>query len=794
MAVAIFLATNDEGNKDVGISKASDTCVRLEPSPLSPGVASINFDAVVDLGEASTARPHLYQTVVQPLVLSALAGRRATIVAAGCASSGKSTLLHGLTLGRGVIELALSDLYDAVQRRVQDNPDAVYLIEMSCLLLDESTNGDDDELRESYLGVRSIDDAIKLYQRSIVASNGDGKRHASVAVRVEVLEDYSNDNNAVRTALVGSIRFIDVAGSSMIAVPQSVKPGNVEYFGVSRTLSKHFSSHLLAPYTTCLLLGLRIPRVQQQQAIQSLLYACRIKDLPAVSATPASASTTLLKLAAWMETDIWLPTERDAMKKLLPKVLCHTESAWQLKAQTVLPYLFIKSALPSPILSRASTNAGETSSEDDEKQPILDSSRSVLEAIDALFGSVGQDHGRSAASATPISKLRMIHSWWKETHDGLVDEEAVTLKCSSRLQKLQACIQTQRAQINVILAEKRSLQEELSQSQDKLLAVSSVVQQLQDDVATMKRKMRPSTGEDAIAAQFSARLTKVIDDTKQVVAMKDAQIAQLEASLREACSKTDALPPNDLSNEAAVANEKLEMERAWAAERSRLEADASDLRKQLHDASAHSVPIAKMQAMRTRLQTAQSKLEAATQTLSTKEREWSAKERQFESAQKDLVAQIDALTTSNKALATQIAALNATRDLERQTQQECIDTIEKLTSMCQRLERQVADDGDARQAQTLQHQYKAAAFQAALAQSHVEAEARADELAHLRRREEHLVQALAVSNEHESRAKQQVRALEAQVDEIHRLRREHFHLHAVLNTQEHKLRVLERQR
>ena len=264
MAVAIFLATNDEGNKDVGISKASDTCVRLEPSPLSPGVASINFDAVVDLAEASTAGTHLYQSAVQPLVLSALAGRRATIVAAGCASSGKSTLLHGLTRGRGVIELALTDLFDAVQRRVQDHPDAVYLIEMSCLLLDESGN-DDDELRESYLGVRSIDDAIKLYQRSIVATNGDGKRHASVAIRVETLEDYINDNNAVRTALVGSVRFIDVAGSAMIAVPQSVKPGNVEYFGVSRTLSKNFSSHLLAPYTTCLLLGLRTPRVQQQQ-------------------------------------------------------------------------------------------------------------------------------------------------------------------------------------------------------------------------------------------------------------------------------------------------------------------------------------------------------------------------------------------------------------------------------------------------------------------------------------------------------------------------------------------------
>ena len=446
-------------------------------------------------------------------------------------------------------------------------------------------------------------------------------------------------------------------------------------------------------------------------------------------------------------------------------------------------------------LSRASTNAGETSSEDDEKQPILDSSRSVLEAIDALFGSVGQDHGRSAASATPISKLRMIHSWWKETHDGLVDEEAVTLKCSSRLQKLQACIQTQRAQINVVLAEKRSLQEELSQSQDKLLAVSSVVQQLQDDVATMKRKMvRPSTGEDAIAAQFSARLTKVIDDTKQVVAMKDAQIAQLEASLREACSKTDAPKPNDSSNEVVYADEKREMELAWATERSRLEADASALRQQLHDSSTNSVPIAKMQAMRTRLQTAQSKLEAATQTLSTKEREWSVKERQFESAQKELLAQIDALTTANKALATQYAALNATRDMERQTQQECIDTIEKLTNMCQRLERQVADDGDARQAHALQQQYKAAAFQAALAQSQLEAEARADELAHLRRREEHLMEALAVSNEHESRAKQQVRELEAQVDEIHQLRREHFHLHAVLDTQEHKLRVLERQR
>ncbi|OQR99262.1 hypothetical protein ACHHYP_07123 [Achlya hypogyna] len=817
MAVAIFLAGPEGDKEDVGISKASDCCVRLEPSPLSPGVASINFDAVAD----ARATSDLYRAVVQPAVHSAMEGRPVTIVAAGASGSGKSNMMHGIATGcTGIVQLALADVFDEIARRIQDDSTVAYLVEMSCSLLSETH--DEPSLCETFVPVRSLDDALK-HHKSFVATNFDGSQHAVITLRLESLA--MTENNA-QEAIATSAVFVDIAGPSMIALPRSAK-GHTEYFSCSPALSASLSSRLLPPYSPVLMMGLRTQRIHQQQAIQSLLYACRVKDLPTTMPIVASSThSTLAKLAGLVGTDIWLPTERDLLKKYLPKVLCHASGVWHLKTHALLPQLYIKQAPPSPILSRASTNAGDTSGDEDiVKEPILESSRSVLEAIDALFGSVGQDHGRAVVAATPVSKLRMIHSWWKETQDDLHDEEALTLKCSSRLGRLQACIQTQRAQYDAVVAEKRALQEALSASQDQLRTVSAIVGQLQADVAALKRKGRPL--DDPVAAQFSARLAKVIDDTKQVVAMKDAHIAQLETSVNEGLT---ALRERD----AAVADLQRQLNEVRASQRADDEPTLAALQSKHSTLHAHKEVLEakykELQSTCAATEAEKAQLEAALQEAKDELagcKDVDGKLRSCQSKNAELRAKVERLKATNMGLVktkqtlerrvdelvVALRAAETTRETERRTQQECIDTIEKLTNMCQHLEqqtRQLQNDltlaraeqtrGQshvaALEAMALDRQFKAAAFHAALTRTQAQAErctsALADDVTHLRQRVEHLMRALATSNEHESRAKAHARELEVQVDEIHRLRREHFHLHAVLEAQDHKVRVLER--
>jgi hypothetical protein len=58
-------------------------------------------------------------------------------------------------------------------------------------------------------------------------------------------------------------------------------------------------------------------------------------------------------------------------------------------------------------------------------------------------------------------------------------------------------------------------------------------------------------------------------------------------------------------------------------------------------------------------------------------------------------------------------------------------------------------------------------------------------------REAYLMQALACANEHESHAKSAVERLRRQLEERHALKRDYFHLHAVLQWQENRIRHLE---
>ncbi|OQR96555.1 hypothetical protein THRCLA_07244 [Thraustotheca clavata] len=734
MAVGVFLARDNDA--DVGLSRSSATCVRLEPSPLSPGVASINFDAVVEGTDANG----LFEAIVQPHVPMAIDGRHVTVVAAGCSSSGKSTLMHGIALNAGIIEQTLNLVFQQIELRLQKQLTCAYLIEMNCTLLRENESNEHE--LNTFTTVQNVQDALRLYKECVVKENLDGKAHAIVRVRIEGIEEFNCDHPS--TIHAGSITLVDIAGQSMIALHETAK---MEYFSCSPILSKHLSSCLLPPYIPCLLMGLRTARTHQQQAIQSLLYACRVKDIiPLKEVVSVPPCTSLLtKLSTLITTDIWLPTERVLMKNQLPKVLCHPKGSWYDIAQIVLTKLFTKpTPLPSPHLSAASTNPDDDTSSEDESDE-RESPRNVLAAIDALFGTMGQ--GQTTHEANPLTKLRMIHGWWKETYDDLQDEEIITQKCSTRLNQLQACIQAQRKKYDELAAEKRAVEEALNTSNDQLRHVSSTVQKLQEDVAVMKRLQKRTPD---VNAQFSQRLAKVIEDTKQVVIMKDATITQLQQTIQELQKQ-----------------------------------------KECQDFGAQTVELVTQT-------TPDPKQEAQERKILALEKRAAEAERKEKNAKKELAS----MHIKLQHIQIKYEELETQRAVDLSTHTEWIETIDKLTCMCQNLEtknQQHCMDKAALEDRVLSEQYRVAAFNAALLRLNTQMTARTslehklmDKLQGAEERIDRLVQALAISNEHESRAKEFVRTLESQVESMPELRRENLHLHAVLESKEHQIRQLER--
>lgn len=77
-----------------GVTRTSATSVRLEHSAMSPGVASISFERVVDAQLVDDAA-RLFDQNLAPAVARCVAGFAASLVVAGAPHSGKSFACHG---------------------------------------------------------------------------------------------------------------------------------------------------------------------------------------------------------------------------------------------------------------------------------------------------------------------------------------------------------------------------------------------------------------------------------------------------------------------------------------------------------------------------------------------------------------------------------------------------------------------------------------------------------------------------------------------------------------------------
>ncbi|ETV87353.1 hypothetical protein, variant [Aphanomyces astaci] len=814
MAVGVFLRADAVDGK-VGLRRASNTCIRLEPSAMSPGVASINFDAVV---EAPNPTDELFHQVVKPCLPIVCGGRDVSVIAAGCSASGKSHMMRGGTSTVGMVERCLEAMFDLVHDASKQDASRLTYIEMGCLWVQDTS---DTNAATALQAVRTLNDALQLYeahQRAMVATNA----HSAVLCRVH--------SSYQHTVVVGSLALVDVNGaSSMVALPcdpPSSTANNLELvIPHSSALTWWHSTYMGSSYVPCLLLGLRTHASCQQQVIQSLLYACRVKDIatrqkPCVVTLKADTGRTSplskimmhLTRSATPESPC-SPASKRFLNKYLPHVICANPSALAMDRRCMWPPEMLNTTFQpdhtSPLSPVMTTSSDD--SDDESEQVVTTSQLPTKRSLDAAL-------------------------------KALAAEKALTLRCAVRISQLNDMIKFQRAAQEKADADARAADKRLADSEHKLKLVQLMANQVQTDVTALKQRqdvvpsLYPSEHNTLTMSQFSSRLTKVIDETKQVVAMKDQYIAQLEQKVQDGAALL-------ATAEAAAENERA----ARVSTASELEVTAAQLyeaRRQLADQVAENssltsaIEASKLEAA-ARMQQVQAQHRRAVHVLEEKVAEQSQVVHRLKRQCDEVVAaegirwqaKIDALRSeqadkeqsraadkeqTETLMAQHAAALDAlTNDVASwetkyrdvvQMKEVVQSHLETVRLECAQLQTKVATLQEASAARFLRDmtntketvdqgtQHDDAGEEAPPTRGGQDTAADAmiqsmiAEVEQARKRDAHLSHALAMANRHEHEAN--VRLSHVQGD-LHSCRRENLELLWVLHKREHSLRVLE---
>ncbi|GMF64637.1 unnamed protein product [Phytophthora lilii] len=293
-----------------GICRTSASTVRLEHSEMSPGVASITFEQVFDTQD-STAQVF---RALAPAVDAAIAGKAATVVATGAPNSGKSFSCHGDlqkpsngTAEPGIVTLAIRHVFSHVERKSSDGWKCNVLL--SCWGVECSENREIGALADLLTPRKSIEvsslsevekvlvdhsmvattpvEAVQLYSRALERLNGTQNQDFVFALHVET---QSPNGEAKR----GRMLVVDIHGGSIIEPRRSTLENQTgkkdcgQYFldtqfPVNEPLSSAFGAFVGGTSVTYLLVGIQTPAQFQQQAIQSLLYACKAKEIKSSS-------------------------------------------------------------------------------------------------------------------------------------------------------------------------------------------------------------------------------------------------------------------------------------------------------------------------------------------------------------------------------------------------------------------------------------------------------------------------------------------------------------------------------
>ncbi|KAJ0393737.1 hypothetical protein P43SY_004709 [Pythium insidiosum] len=574
--VLVCLRDDDDAEPPAsGVVRTSATTVRLEHSDMSPGVASISFEQVFDQRQHSTRdvfRDSQLAVGVRRVVDD---GRHMTVVATGAARAGKSACMHGAK-DAGLIAIAIVHVFQSIES-ANDNNNAECRVLLSCLFsrdgqLVDAFSGDvvatsaaasldDDAFIARSVCVRDADEAQRCYERGYNAMT-DGGHHDGDFVCALFVERRLDRQQEIRR---GRLVCIDVHGSAIVAPSAQQAPAppslfNDTHIPVHAMLSSAVGHLLGNASSTFFVVVIQKAAHRQQQAIQSLLYACKAKDIKSSPCPPTMISSF---------------SERPAMSALKA---VHTIKARQPPTSPVSSTSSDESshrlaAMPSKadVMAerlrtayqhvKASSLKADTSS----SQPTVSTSMQTLhDKIDGALRRALTDVSADSLSKMSLSdKLDAFVTQFDRALAALQHETSVKEKCVERISKLS---QTMSFQVVEHEKARRELEEnnheltaKLSTMDTKYAEAEKTLVSLQHQLEQLKRSARTpaiapgsdcpsdsstvsigserspmkSQHERLLLQQFSARLETAMREAKAVVDHKDRVIYDLEAQIRD---------------------------------------------------------------------------------------------------------------------------------------------------------------------------------------------------------------------------------------------------------------------
>eukprot|EP00644_Phytophthora_capsici_P007030 jgi/Phyca11/562179/estExt2_Genewise1.C_PHYCAscaffold_80717 len=621
--VLIRLQGAESASSTAGICRTSATTVRLEHSEMSPGVASITFEQVFNIGDSNS---RVFQTSLAGAIDSVVDGRAATLIATGASGSGKSFSCHGdqqkLNKGQaepGLITLAIrrvfSDLEAKGEAITQHN------VLLSCWGVDMSKNGTltdlvgigtsieaqdmEQELLNHSVVITTPAEAVHRYSRAMERVKGVEKQDFVLVLHVETLLKTGETTR-------GRLVVIDIQGSSIIesrggclANQEGKKERGHHFldtqFPVNETLSVGFGAFVGNSSSTYVLVTIQTPAQFQQQAIQSLLYACKAKEIknsnlvnyisafvkrnrsnrllelhkqssnesekqspgcredyvvpeaPKIQAfsgegnaffsgkslPPAPPSLSTASSDSTLELPFAAPSS-DMVSDLSPSTSCESEeSDRQLAVSRRLrkAYDVAKAASNTPVKPGVMFTPGSNQADETLAHTVAD----------ALLQHISPDTLRRL---TLQAKLEEIRSAQAELERTLVHEISIKDKCVDRISRLSQTISCQvvehEHQLQEALAAKHTAEAQLRDQNIKFDAIGREVNRLQEEVQALKAGQVPVVGRSdahspdndrAMLHNLSDRLEEAMVQAKDVITFKDSVIQSLEERLQLASKR-----------------------------------------------------------------------------------------------------------------------------------------------------------------------------------------------------------------------------------------------------------------
>ncbi|DAZ97058.1 TPA: hypothetical protein N0F65_001242 [Lagenidium giganteum] len=504
---------------------------------MSPGVASITFERVFD-ASAGNAPTDLFQHSIGHGVCQVVRGFQVSIMAAGAAASGKSFVVHGDRGNQapGLIELCIAQVFE----ELRDSTDAQLFVgffasslggELLHLAPSLPSVTTDVIQQYRYLSqpVHSEDEALGVYEQARqLMTQAQGVSFAMV-LSVETTDEDGTGR------CCGQLVCVDPKDNAIVE-PTVVVDGKSAHFAdthfpVERVLTKHFGQCLGNNWNSFVVVSIRTPAQFQQQAIQSLLYACKAKDIysqckpnvvKAVAALSSPASSPKVLPLSTHEADDVDTTPNDVSTGYQRKIVAE---------RIHKAYQFAKTASQSTS-NEVHTNVSEMGHE-----------------LDAMLLRAGV----ASPPTSLMEKMSALQGVLLHLEKKIESESSIKEKCVDRISKLSQTMSFQVVEhekhVQQLEQENAELEQKLHHMENKCTQVAETVQHLEAEVMAMRARQAtdlsssPSElggNERALLQKFSSRLEAAMEEAKGVVQMKDEVILTLEMRVKELINDNEA--------------------------------------------------------------------------------------------------------------------------------------------------------------------------------------------------------------------------------------------------------------